>query len=361
MSIDTTFMSQKWLKNRSKKMGLPAGELISLGEERGGACELLHLVYDERTFSEKRVELANFTIEENRPKVNWLKVTGLSPLDSIRKIGELFDLHGLILEDIVSTDQRPKVDHFNGCLFVVVRLPTYNHSRHELSLEQVSIILKDNWVISFEEQAGMIFNPILDRLRHQKGRIRSRQGDYLLYSLLDAVVDNYYPLLEKIGEQIEEAEGRAAAEPSPRTLQLINHLKKDMIFLRKSILPLQELISNLIQEESALMGESIDKYLRDLYDHSKQISDTINIYGEIISHILEIHMTSINNRLNEVMKVLTIISTIFIPLTFLVGIYGMNFKHMPELDWRLSYPVVWVVMILTALSSVFYFKKKKWF
>lgn len=354
-------MSPKWLKNRSRKVGLAPGELVSLSDETQASDQIAWIAYDSKKYEEQMVTPDKLVEIHSSTGVNWLKFSGLPPVKDIRQVGEVFQLHNLILEDIISTDQRPKVDFQEDSLFVVVRLPSYHSAKNELALNQISIVLKKNWVISFQENTHPIFDTILDRLRHHKGKIRDKGADYLLYTLLDAVVDHYYPLLEKIGDKIEDVELRVEVDDSRRVLHVINKLKRDMIFLRKSILPLQELITNLIQEESDLVDHATEKYLRDLYDHMRHIGDTINIYREITAHMLEVHMTVVNNHLNEIMKMLAVISTIFMPLTFLVGVYGMNFHHMPELSWRWGYQAVWGVMLLLSGLSIAYFKKKRWF
>lgn len=343
-------------------MGLAPGELVSTAET-GVGCDLKLISYNEKIFEERQLDVAHPVFLDKPGQVNWYKFTGPTPLSLLKKLGTDFSLHNLILEDILSTDQRPKVDFLEGTVFVVVRLPQYHSGNSGLELNQISLILTKNTVWSFQERPSPVFDVIVERICHHKGKLREKKADYLLYSLLDAVVDHYYPLLETMGEIIEGLELKVEMEKgnSNRILHPINQLKRDLIFLRKTVLPLQELITNLIQEESDILDASTDKYLRDLYDHTKQISDTINIYREIISHILEVHMAIVNNRLNEVMKALTVVSFIFIPLTFFVGVYGMNFKYMPELSWKWGYAGVWAVMLVSVGLSVVYFKKKKWF
>jgi magnesium transporter len=236
----------------------------------------------------------------------------------------------------------------------------YDREESKIKVEQVSLILGENFVISFQETEGDIFNPIRERVRNNKGRVRKMGADYLAYVLIDAVVDNYFLILEALGEQIESMEEELVANPTPETLQTIHNLKREMIFLRKSVWPLRELISGLERGESALIRESTGIYLRDVYDHTIQVIDTVETFRDMLSGMLDIYLSSVSNRMNEVMKVLTIIATIFIPLTFLAGIYGMNFEFMPELRWHWSYPLVWCVMIVIGVAMIFYFKRKKW-
>jgi len=269
-------------------------------------------------------------------------------------------LHPLILEDIVNTEQRPKMEDFEQYIFVVLKMLQYNEKEDEIIAEQVSLILGSNFVISFQETEGDIFDPIRDRIRNSKGRIRKMGADYLAYALLDAVVDNYFTILEKIGEKIETVEEELVANPIPETLQIIHTMKREMIFLRKSVWPLREVVGGLQRAESALIQESTGIYLRDVYDHTIQVIDTIETFRDMISGMLDIYMSSVSNKMNEVMKVLTIFAAIFIPLTFIAGIYGMNFQYMPELEWQLGYFAVLLIMLLVAVSLLVYFRKKKW-
>jgi len=236
----------------------------------------------------------------------------------------------------------------------------YDEEKHDITAEQVSIILGSNFVISFQEQEGDVFKFIRERIRNGKGRIRKVGSDYLAYALVDAIVDNYFIILEKLGEKIEEMEEELVTNPTPETLQTIHHLKREMIFLRKSVWPLREVISALERGEPTLIHESTGIYLRDLYDHTIQVIDSIETFRDMVSGMLDIYLSSISNRMNEVMKVLTIIATIFIPLTFIAGIYGMNFQYMPELGWHWGYPAVWFVICAIFIVMLVYFKRKRW-
>jgi magnesium transporter len=238
---------------------------------------------------------------------------------------------------------------------------TYDDELKEIKGEQVSLILSENFVLSFQERPGDIFDLIRERLRNAKGRIRKMGADYLAYALVDAVVDQYFVILEKVGERIEELEESLTRNTKPETMQEIHRLKREMIYLRKSIWPLRESISGLEKSESALINKATLKYLRDVYDHTIQIIDTVETFRDMLSGMHDTYLTNISNRMNEIMKVLTIIATIFIPMTFIAGIYGMNFKFMPELEWRWGYLAVWVVLVSVALIMVVYFKRKKWF
>jgi len=264
------------------------------------------------------------------------------------------------MEDIVNTEQRPKMEDYGDYIYIVLRMLYRDDKAGTVVGEQVSLIFGSNFVISFQEREGDVFDPVRDRITKAKGRIRKAGPDYLAYALLDAIVDNYFVVLESAGEMIEDTEEQLAIDPSPEILQSIRRLKKEMIFLRKSVWPLRELVSGLERCESPLFHKTTTVYLKDVYDHSIQIIDTVESYRDTISGMLDIYVSSINNKMNEVMKVLTIFASIFIPLTFVVGIYGMNFEFMPELGWRWGYFTLLSIMVVIGVSMVFYFKRKRW-
>lgn len=351
----------KLTKKRSKKAGLPPGTLIHIGEKKTEKVNISIIDYDETHFFEK----AAATVEEcfpykDKPTVTWINVEGVHQVEILKKLGDHFGIHPLIQEDILNTDQRPKMENFDDYMYIVLKMLFYDHKQNEIITEQVSVILGPNFVISFQEFEGDIFNPLRDRIRGNKGRFRKMGADFLAYTLLDAIVDNYFIILETIDEKIELLEEDLINHPTSETLRVIYKLKRDMILLRKSVWPLREVISGLEREETPLIKESTEIYLRDVYDHTIQAIDTLETFRDMVSGMVEIYLTSISNRLNTVMKVLTIIATIFMPLTFIAGIYGMNFRYMPELGWRWGYPVIWIVMIAISISMLFYFKKKKW-
>ena len=349
------------LKRRSKPAGLPPGTLIYVGERKVETVRITYIDYDEHNFAEKQVS----NIEEcfafkTTPTVTWINIDGLHDVKIIEKLGQQFELHPLVLEDILHTGQRPKLEDFEKYIFIVLTMLSYNGDNQTVEAEQVSIVLSSNFVISFQERIGDVFDQIRDRIRNAKGRIRKMGPDYLAYSLIDAIVDSYFTILEKMGEKIELLEEQLVVEPTEQTLHQIHSLKRQMIVLRKSVWPLREVISGLQRTESALIKDSTSIYLRDVYDHTIQIIDTIESFRDMVSGMVDLYLSSISNKMNAVMKVLTIIATIFIPLTFIAGIYGMNFEDMPELRWRLGYPAVLLVMVLVAVVMLFHFRKKKW-
>ena len=352
---------QRLIKKRSPKVGLPPGTLVHIGEKKVEKARITIMDYDETNLEEKEAK----TIEESfsfkdKPTVTWINIDGLHEVEIIEKLGSHFGLHPLLLEDILNTDQRPKMEDYGDYIFVVLKMLYPGENKDEIEAEQVSLILGSNFIISLQESEGDVFNPIRDRIRKSKGRIRKTGSDYLAYALLDAIVDNYFLILENVGEKIEDTEQQLAANPSPETLQYIRELKNEMIFLRKSIWPLRELINGLERCESTLIHQSTGAYLRDVYDHTIQIIDTVESYRDMISGMVDIYLSSISNKMNEVMKVLTIFASIFIPLTFVAGLYGMNFEFMPELKWHWGYFALLAVMALIGISLVFYFKRKRW-
>ncbi|NIM03503.1 magnesium/cobalt transporter CorA [bacterium] len=354
-------MPKKLIKKTSKSAGLAPGTPVFIGDMKAEKVKITVIDYDESQFQEKYLK----TIEEcfplkDKPTVTWINIDGVHDIEIIEKLGKRFDLHPLILEDIVNTGQRPKMEDFGSYIFVVLKMLYYDEKKKEIEGEQVSLILGSNFVISFQEREGDVFNPIRDRIRNAKGKIRKMGADYLAYGLIDATVDSYFLILEKIGEKIEGMEEELVTKPTPETLQTIHNLKRDTIFLRKSVWPLREVVSGLQRGDSALIGESTRVFLRDVYDHTIQVIDTIETFRDMVSGMLDIYLSSISNRMNEVMKLLTIIATIFIPLTFLAGIYGMNFKYMPELGWRWGYFVALSLMVFVGISMFIYFRRKRW-
>ena len=354
-------------KRLSKTIGLAPGTLMHIGDKRTERVKITIIDYDEKQFQEKEVG----TIEEcfsfrDTLTVTWINIDGIHDLEIIEKIGSHFGFHPLMLEDIVNTGQRPKLEDFENYIFIVLKMFYFDEKAGEINAEQVSLIIGSNFVISFQEKEGDVFNPIRERIRNAKGRIRKTGADYLAYSLLDAVVDNYFLILEKLGEKIAGMEEKLIANPTPQTLQIIHHLKREIIFLRKSVWPLREVVNMLELSESKLIKKSTHIFLRDVYDHTIQVIDTIETYRDMVSGMVDIYLSSVSNRMNEVMKVLTIIATIFIPLTFIAGIYGMNFNpeasvwNMPELNWKFGYLLSLTAMVIVALIMLGYFKRKKW-
>ena len=346
---------------RSEKLGLSPGTLMHVGEKKTEKTRITVIDYDAAGFIEKEVG----SVEECFPfketsTVTWINVDGVHDASVIEKLGGRFDIHPLVLEDIMTTTQRPKIEDLGGAVFVVLRMIEFDEKTFEMTADQLSLILGPNYVLSFQETRGDCLDPVRERIRTGKGRIRKLGPDYLAYALIDAVVDNYFFVLEKLGEKIDGLEERLIAEPRRELLHEIHALKRDMIDLRKSVWPLREVISGLERLESSLIKKSTGVFLRDVYDHAIQVIDTVESFREILTSMIETYLSSISNRMNEIMKVLTIISTIFIPITFLVGLYGMNFLYMPEIKWRWGYAFVWAAIIGSVVTMLAFFRRKKW-
>lgn len=348
-------------KRSSAQIGLRPGALVYTGEKKSETIKITLIDYDETQFQEKEIR----TVEECLPfkdssTVTWVNIDGIHQIEIIEKIGNLFNIHPLVLEDIASIDQRPKMEDLGDYIFVVLKMLYLGEKNIEIKDEQVSLVLASKFVISFQESEGDVFNSVRERIRTGKGRIRKMGTDYLCHALIDAVVDNYFVILENFGEKISSLEEELVTNPTPKTMHAIHSLKREIVFLRKFVWPLREVINGLERGESKLIKKTTTIYLKDLYDHTIQVIDTIETFRDMVSGILDIYLSSISNRMNEVMKVLTIIATIFIPLTFIAGVYGMNFKYMPELEFRFGYYIIWSVMIFLAVTMLIYFKKRKW-
>ncbi len=351
----------KLFKRASSKVGLSPGSLVHIGERKTETVTITVMDYDQTIFHEQQVAEVEQTFSfKETSRVTWINVNGLHDVSIIEKIGEQFGVHPLIQEDILHTGQRPKMEDADSYVLVILKMLRYDDDADTVRTEQISIILGQHFVISFQEAPGDVFNPLRERIRNGKGRVRRMGADYLAYALIDSIVDHYFILLEKCGERIEALEEELSQNPQPQTLQDIHNLKQEIIFLRKSVWPLREVISGLERAESALISADISPYLRDLYDHTIQVIDSVETYQDILSGMIDLYLSSVSNKMNEVMKVLTIFASIFIPLTFMAGIYGMNFEFMPELKVRWAYPVLWVAMIAVAVGLLGFFKRKKW-
>ncbi|HBB16191.1 MAG TPA: magnesium and cobalt transport protein CorA [Syntrophus sp. (in: bacteria)] len=347
-------------RKRSVKTGLPPGSLIHIGQRHAEKANILICEYDESRSQEREIHsLEGVLPPPDGTAVAWIHIDGLQEIPLLDQMGSVFGLHPLILEDILNTEQRPKSEDHGDYLYIVLRL-FHEDAGGGLIPEQISIVLGPNWMISLQEKKGTLFDPIRERLRNEKGRLRKAGADYLAHALLDAIVDSYFVVLDKFGEKIENLEDALVGRPSPETLRAIQAFKREIILLRKSVWPLREMLGGLGRSDSPLIREQSVIYFRDVYDHAVQVIDTIETYRDMLSGMLDIYLSSISNRMNEIMKVLTIIATIFMPLTFLAGVYGMNFKHMPELEWPWGYFALWGVMIVIAIFMLIYFRRRRW-
>jgi len=348
-------------KKRSSKSGLPPGTPVHIGEQKLETMSLRALTYSEHAFHEIHTD----RVEEVLPLASttehvWITVQGIHHIEGLQQLGAAFGLHPLVVEDIVNTDQRPKIEDYGEYLFIVMKAVSGHDQAPSLMVEQISLVVGVNFVLCFLEGQDDPFVDLRERLRSKKGRLRTMGSDYLTYAHLDTIVDQYFPLLEQLGEDIEALEERLIAHVDREVLRTLHQFKREMILLRRAIWPLREVLSHLERGDSNLIHSSTHIYLRDVYDHTIQLIETTETYRDMLAGMMDIYLTSLSNKLNETMKVLTVIATIFIPLTFIVGIYGMNFKVMPELDWPWGYPLVMGVMFVLAIGMLWVFRRRDW-
>jgi len=350
------------LERRSTKTGLPPGSLIHIGNPSRAPVEVTLIDYDRDQIQERRIDAIKecFPFKETEA-VTWINIDGLHQVELVQALDDSFGIHPLILEDILNTQARPKSEEHESYLYFLVKMLRYDMDSQCVQTEQLSLIVGDNYLISLQEEAANdIFDPVRKRLRDSRGRIRRKRADYLAYVLLDTVVDHNFLVLEQLGDRIEDLEDDLLAHPEADNLQEIQRLKREILSLRHAIWPLRELISGLYKEESPLIQEETRLYFKDVHDHVIQIIETIELFRELVAGMLEIYRSNLSSRMNEVMKVLTIFSTIFIPLTFVVGVYGMNFEYMPELKWGWGYAALWIIMGIVTGIMLLFFRRKKW-
>jgi magnesium transporter len=332
------------------------------GEHSTAEVVISLIEYDETQLAERTLtDIEECYESADGQQVAWINVDGLHDVDLIEKMGNHFKIHPLAMEDVVSTMQRPKVEEYDGHFFVIMRMLDFDPESEVLTSEQVSLIVGERFLFSFQERQGDVFEPVRLRLRTAKGKIRGRGADYLAYSLIDAVVDHYFRILEMVGDRIEELEDDVLTNMAPASMHRIHHLRREMLILRRAVWPLREAIGLLYRGEVRMVQEETRLFLRDAHDHCVQVIDTVETLREVLTGSMELYMSGVSNRLNEVMKVLTVISTIFIPLSFFAGVYGMNFEYMPELGFRWGYPILMAAMAAAAAGMLWYFRRKGWF
>lgn len=355
-------LQERSSSRRSDKTGMAPGSLVHVGRRKMEAVKVSVIEYDETGYVDQwdTGDTGQIAAAIESQSITWINIAGLHEVELIETIGGAADIHPLLLEDMLNTQQRPKYDEQGNHLIMIVKLLHWLADTAQIETEQISIVLGPRYVLTFQEHEADIFDPIRERIRAGNGRLNQSGADYLAYMFLDTIVDHYFNILEHLGEQIETVEDEVVATPTSRTLQQIHDLKQVMLHLRRSVWPLREVLGRLHRGESPLFQEATLIYLRDVYEHTIQVMDTIETFRDIVSGLLDIYLSSISNRMNEVMKVLTVIATIFIPLTFVTSLYGMNFRYMPELEWRWGYPIVLLVMLVMAVGMLFYFRKKDW-
>ncbi len=351
----------RFIKQTSKKAGLPPGALVHIGERKQETTRVTVIDYDGDRLDEATPEdiEAVFPLRD-APATSWINVDGVHDLAVIEKLGQHFLIHPLTLEDTVNTAQRPKLEDFDDYLYIVLKMLTWDASAGRVRAEQVSLVLGHHFLISFQEAEGDVFAPVRARIRQGRGRLRRSGGDYLAYALIDCVVDHYFVVLEHLGEKIEALEAQLYAGGGDDPLAAIFQLKQEMIYLRRQIGPLREPLNHLHKSENPLVQEKHRIFFADVYDHLLQALEVVESLRDVLSGLQDLYISMTGQRMNEIMKVLTIIATIFIPIAFVAGIYGMNFEVMPELKWRWGYFAVWGVFAAISAAMLIYFKRRKW-
>jgi len=331
------------------------------GSPKVEKVRLTYIDYSPENLTESEdASLADCLALHEAPTTTWLNVYGLHGAEVLAALGERWNLHPLVMEDIVNTHQRPKVEDYGDYLFIVCRMVRWDDENHRVDSEQISIVLSGGDLLTFQERPGDVFANVRERLRGGRGRIRGSGGDYLCYALLDAVVDHYFLVLEQFADRIERLEIHLLKNPRESHLKKIHRLKRELILSRRAVQPLREVLRGLQVSESKLISEQTQVYLRDVHDHIVQVTDAVDSFRDLLGGLQDLYLSSVSHRMNEVMKVLTIAATIFVPLTFVAGIYGMNFEYMPELGWKWAYPAVWAFFILSGVGMLAFFRKKKW-
>ena len=352
-------MSKKRKANRAKKIGLPPGSLVYFGEKEK-LLDIDVISYSDTAVHEQKVgtaEEALSLIKDNQ--ITWININGLNNIEEIRKIGNYTQLNNLLLEDVLDTQHRPKVELLDEHLLVIIKMLYYQNG--ELIAEHLALLLGENYLISFQEsEGGDVFEPIRKLLQEPESLLRRSSVDYLLFGLLDSIVDNYLDIVDRVSDTIEAIEDEIIAHPREDMISEIQLLKKKATFLQKSITPARGVISRIERNNHSLIQGSCKPYFRDLHDHIIQIAETLASYRDILWGLTDTYMGAMSNRMNNIMRLLTLISTIFIPLTFIVGVYGMNFEHMPELHYKWAYPACWGVMLVITIGMIIYFRRKRW-
>tara|TARA_R110002033_G_scaffold167159_1_gene206155 strand:- start:1629 stop:2696 length:1068 start_codon:yes stop_codon:yes gene_type:complete len=354
-------MSKNRIKKHHKKLGKAPGSVIYTGDKSTKKLFIDIFDYNLEKCIEKELDTVEETFDyKHSNSITWINLNGLNHVAEIEKLGNHYNLHPLVLEDLVSISQRPKIDEYDDYLFVVLKMLHTDNDDNIVS-EQISFILGKGYVLSFQEAEGDVFDAVRERIRQGKGRARGLQADYLLYILMDAIVDHYFTIIETLGDKIEDFESDIFSGNVSNTVNKdIQDLKREILRIRRAIFPLREVINRIGKHESPLIEPKTKTFYRDIYDHLIQVTENIDIYREMIWSLMDMYMTTISNKMNEVMKVLTIMASIFIPLTFIAGIYGMNFDNIPELHYKYSYFILWGAMIVLFVGMIYYFKRKKW-
>jgi magnesium transporter len=349
------------VKRRVKKPGTAPGTLVHSGEKKVERTVIRYLDYDADEIRDVLVEdYADCAPLRNSRTVSWINVDGLHDVDLVRRIGDEFGWHPLMLEDIVSVGQRAKLEEYDETLYIVLPMLQWNAATQHADEEQLSLVLGPRYVFTFQERVGDVFEGVRDRLRAKRGRIRDRAADYLAYALIDAVVDHHFQVLEGIGQLTEELEEEVLLDPKEPTIQRLHGLKRELLSMRRAVWPLRDVLSTLVRDEDERFAEETRVFLRDVHDHAIHVLDTVEALRDVVSGMVDLYLSKVSFRTNEVMRVLTVTASLFIPLTFFAGVYGMNFEYMPELHMKWAYPTLLGGMLILTVGMIIFFRRRGW-
>ena len=352
----------RFLKSREESDGKSPGSLIFIGDQKVDSANIRLIDYDPESLTDKELKDIHVTAHlKDTPSVTWININGLHDIDMIQDIGQVFELHPLVMEDILNTGQRPKLEEFDDYIFIVLKMVRFDKATEAIINEQLSMILGKHFLLTFQEQPREIFGPVRERIKKQMSRIRKTGTDYLAYALMDTVVDNYIYSIEILGEKIEDLEEDILSDPDTSVMEKINSFKREINYMRKSIRPAKDAIYRISRLDSEIIQEPTLPFLKDLEDLTSHATEAIDTYRDLLTDQLNIYNSVMANKMNDIMKVLTIFAAIFIPLTFIAGIYGTNFEYLPELKYKYSYFIFWAVMVTVAGALIVYFKRKNWF
>ncbi len=351
----------RYFKKRDKSFGNAPGSVVFIGVQKMDEPVFKLMTYNEFELHENiKVNPDKISASIETDKLNWFSLHGLHNTQLIEKIGKAFDLPTLLVEDIANTAQRPKIEQSDGLTFIALKIPTYSKDEKRVYSEQFSMIVKDNILITFQEDMKDVFAPVKERIRNSSLRIRLRGADYLAYALFDTIAENYAKIIEEIGEEIDGLERDIVNNPSDEVLIRINHYRQELNFVAKILLPVKDIMFKMTKQPESFVTPELMPFVTDLNDLIIHSIESIDAYRVILNDYFEVYNSIQSNKLNDIMRILTIFSAIFIPLTFLAGVYGTNFEYLPELKYKISYPIFWIIMVITALSMIWFFKRKKW-
>lgn len=350
----------RFFKKMDAVLGNPPGSLIFLGKQKVDEVSVSSLEYTDASYLERNGDDVLYTPYENESGVRWINIDGIHDTAQVSEVGRSFDLSPLVLEDILNTSQRPKLEELDNAFFISLKMLYFSEDKLTVNAEQVSMVFGEKFALTFQETSGDVFGSVRQRIRKGRGRIRKMNEDYLAYSLLDAIFENYVRIIEYIGEQVESLEDQVLNDPDPEVLEKISNFRKELRYVRKAVRPAREVVSSFLRLDEDYVSDEIKPFLRDLAELADQALDGVEVYREMLSDYLGMYSSAVSNRLNEVMKFLTVFSTIFIPITFLAGVYGMNFEFIPELKLKFAYPVFWIIVALVVAVMLKFYRNKKW-